>query len=56
MVNEHAKKFDVPPPEGWVEGKLMPPPANVQTDKPKWYTLTMGEIPADKKSLYDVVN
>jgi hypothetical protein len=48
--------FDVPPPDGWVEGELMPPPVDPNAPKPKWYTLTMGPIPAEKKPFYDVVN
>jgi hypothetical protein len=49
--------FDVPPPDGWVEGELMPPPAaDPNAPKPKWYTLTMGPIPEDKAPFYDVVD
>jgi hypothetical protein len=56
MPHEH-EGFDIPPPEGWVEGELMPgPPVDPNAPKPKWYTLTMGPIPDSKKSQYDVVN
>lgn len=48
--------FDVPPPEGWVEGELMPGEIDPNAPKPKWYVVTMGPIPDAKKSLYDVIN
>lgn len=42
-------------PDGWVEGEKMPPP-DVPAVKQKWYTLTMGPIPEEKKPYYIVVD
>ncbi len=42
-------------PDGWVEGERMPPPPSTGV-KPKWYTMTMGPIPADRKPFFDVVS
>jgi hypothetical protein len=52
MANENSKKFDVPPPEGWEEGKRMPGPP---PKKPDWYELTQGPCPDDRKPFFNVV-
>lgn len=47
-----TEEFDVPPPEGWVEGERMPGPP---PEKPHWYELTRGPCPADQRSKYIVI-